>query len=159
MVTNVGNQKTFVEAIKELIELDYDAVEAYKLAIKKLKKREYKDKFQEFEGDHNKHIKQLSEFLTKNNEDAPTKPDKSKSLLLKAKVEGASLLGDESILKAMFSNEKDTVTAYDRMHKRGNESSDKKIVKIIDDGLEDEKHHKNWLKAELEKCKHSSEQS
>ncbi len=38
MVTNVGNQSKFIDAIKELIELDYDAVESYKLAIKKLKK-------------------------------------------------------------------------------------------------------------------------
>ena len=33
MTTFVANQKDFGTAIKELIELNYDAVEAYKLAI------------------------------------------------------------------------------------------------------------------------------
>jgi len=51
MVTNVGNQTKFIDAIKELIELDYDAVDTYKLAIEKLKNLEYKDKFYEFKGD------------------------------------------------------------------------------------------------------------
>ena len=48
MATNVGNQNKFIDAIKELIELDYDAVDTYKLAIEKLKNLEYKDKFYEF---------------------------------------------------------------------------------------------------------------
>ena len=41
MVTNVGNQTKFIDAIKELIELDYDAVDTYKLAIEKLKNLEF----------------------------------------------------------------------------------------------------------------------
>lgn len=159
MVTNVGNQTKFIDAIKELIELDYDAVDTYKLAIEKLKNLEYKDKFYEFKGDHNQHIKQLSAFLARNNEIAPTEPDKIKDLLMKAKVEGASFMGDKDILKAMLSNEEDTVTAYERMNKRVKESSDQKIAKIIADGWEDEKRHKNWIQNELEKLKHRGELS
>ena len=60
---------------------------------------------------------------------APSK--KTKDLLMKAKVEGASFIGDKDILKAMLSNEEDAVTAYERMNKRVNESSDQKIAKII----------------------------
>ncbi len=159
MVTNVGKQNKFIDAIKELIELDYDAVDTYKLAIEKLENLEYKDKFYEFKADHNQHIKQLSAFLARSNEIAPTKPDNTKDLLMKAKVKGASLMGDESILKAMLSNEEDTVTAYERMNQRVNESSDQKIARIIADGWEDEKRHKTWIKTALEKDKHSTELS
>ncbi|KJV81801.1 hypothetical protein RHORCCE3_0998 [Rickettsia hoogstraalii str. RCCE3] len=36
MTTLVGIQNNFADAIKELIELDYDAIEAYKTAINRI---------------------------------------------------------------------------------------------------------------------------
>ena len=42
MATMVGTQKSFTEAIKELVELDYDALGAYEAAINNLENPEYK---------------------------------------------------------------------------------------------------------------------
>jgi len=153
MVTNVGNQENFTDAIKELIELDYDAVEAYEVAIKNLENAKYKDKFIEFKGDHEQHIKQLSAFLERSSEVAPTKADKTKGLLAQGKVAIASLVGDKTILKAMLSNEEDTVTAYERINERVEESSDTKIATIIAKGLADETRHKDWITTTLDQLK------
>ena len=56
MVTMVGKQKSFIEAVKELVELDYDILGAYEAAIDNLENPEYKKKFEEFKLDHQRHI-------------------------------------------------------------------------------------------------------
>ena len=45
MTTMVGTQKSFIEAVKELIELNYDALEAYEVAIDNIEDSEYKKNF------------------------------------------------------------------------------------------------------------------
>lgn len=151
MVTMVGKQVSFIEAVKELIELDYDTVGAYEAAINNLENPEYKKKFDEFKSDHQHHITDLSAFLSRCNESSPTGSDNIKKLLVRWKVELASLFGDQNILKAMLSNEEDTNTASERMDFRVTESSDAKIAQIIAGGLADEKKHKNWLQTNITK--------
>ena len=147
MVTMVGKQKSFIEAVKELVELDYDILGAYEAAIDNLENPEYKKKFEEFKIGHTRHITELGAFLSRCNEECPSGPDSIKKLLEKGKVEVASLFGDQNILNAMLSNEEDTNTAYERMNSRVNESSDTQIAKIIADGLADERKHMDWLQA------------
>jgi rubrerythrin len=149
MATMVGTQKSFTQAIKELVELDYDALEAYESAINNLENPEYKKKFEEFKLDHQRHITELSAFLSRCNETAPSGPDNMKKVLVKGKVELASLFGDQNILSAMLSNEEDTNTAYERINARIGESADKEIAKIIADGLADERKHKDWIQSNI----------
>ncbi|MBL0942527.1 MAG: DUF2383 domain-containing protein, partial [Alphaproteobacteria bacterium] len=72
MVTLVGTQEDFEVALKELLELDYDAVEAYEAAINRLENQEYKTQLNTFKNDHERHIKEISALLKKHNI-APTK--------------------------------------------------------------------------------------
>jgi len=145
MVTMVGTQKSFIKAIQELIELDYDAIGAYESAIKNLTKQKYKEKLEDFKEDHQRHITELSAFLKRCKEKVPEGPDNTKKLLAKGKVEIASLFGDINILSAMLSNEEDTNTAYSRMNSRVDESNDAEIAQVIANGLADERKHKHWL--------------
>ena len=149
MATMVGTQKSFTEAIKELVELDYDALGAYEAAINNLENPEYKKKFEEFKLDHQRHITELSAFLSRCNETAPSGPDNMKKVLVKGKVELASLFGDQNILSAMLSNEEDTNTAYERINARIGESADKEIAKIIASGLADERKHRDWIQSNI----------
>ncbi len=149
MVTMVGTQKNFIEAIKELVELEYDAIGAYETAFKNLENPEYKEKFDEFKSDHQRHIKELSNFLLSNKAECPSGPDTLKKLLVNGKVELASLFGDQNILNAVLSNEEDTNTAYERIKARVGESDDSKISEIITKGLEDERKHKSWLQKNI----------
>jgi hypothetical protein len=52
MATLVGTQTDFSQAIKELLELDYDAVDAYKAAIERLNNLEYITMLTSFMNDH-----------------------------------------------------------------------------------------------------------
>jgi ferritin-like metal-binding protein YciE len=150
MVTSVGMQTEFIDAVKELIELDYDAIGAYEAAIIRLERAEYRKKLQEFKEDHERHVKELTAFLTTLGKATPSGPDNTKSLMAKAKVILGSIIGDGKILSAMLSNEADTNTAYERMNKRADELPGSNIHKIIARGLEDEIKHKNWLETVLE---------
>ena len=144
MVTLVGTQDSFARVIKELIELDYDAVEAYEAAINRLNSEDYKKQLSIFMEDHKRHIKELSELLTKHKEEPPQGPSNLKQWLAKGKVVIANIIGDATILAAMISNEEDTNTAYERVNAREDKWED--AQEIIKRGLEDERRHKEWLK-------------
>lgn len=147
MVTFVGNQEDFTKALKELMELDYAAIDAYQTAIDHLDNKEYSTKLEEFKQDHERHIKEVSDLLKSKNEDVPEKGPWSKELLTTGKVMLANMIGDNTILQAMNSNETDTNTAYERMTNHKNKWPESE--EILKRGLQDEKRHKAWLEAVL----------
>ncbi|HJD67763.1 MAG TPA: PA2169 family four-helix-bundle protein [Rickettsia endosymbiont of Bembidion lapponicum] len=146
MTTLVGIQNNFVDAIKELIELDYDAIEAYEAAINRITDENYKIQLQRFKEDHERHVKELNELLSKHKEDEITGPS-SKQWLTKGKVVLATQIGDRAILHAMLSNEEDTNTAYERL----NNHADKwhNAEKVLEQGFKDEQKHKKWIEKQL----------
>lgn len=144
MVTLVGTQKDFLKALAALLELDYDAIEAYQLAIQKLTNEAYKRKLGEFLEDHKRHVQELSALIASHGNLPPQGPD-MKQHLLKGKVTAASLMGDRAILKAMQDNEIDTNTAYERLNQH--QSKWQEAVDCLKRGFEDEKRHKAWLEA------------
>lgn len=147
MVTKVGMQNDFSSAVKDLVELDYDAIEAYDSAIRRLENVQYKEELKKFKQDHERHVAELSNLLRAHQEKAPTGPS-GKQWLTKGKVIIANIVGDMAILAAMKSNEGDTNTAYERMHKHEHQWAD--AVEIINRGLLDEKKHKAWLNSILQ---------
>lgn len=147
MVTFVGMQEDFTKALKELIELDRAAIEAYETAIERLESQEYRDKLGEFKQDHERHVREVSDLLQNQGEDAPEQRDWTKELLATGKVMMANLVGDNAILRAMKSNEIDTNTAYERMDNHSNKWPE--ADNIIKQGLRDEKRHKAWLETVL----------
>ncbi len=142
MTTLVGTQSSFVDALKDLLELEYDATEAYEASLNRLDDLSFKSKLEEFRGDHKRHIQDLTELLTKHNAEPPTGPS-GKQWVTKGKVVLANLVGDTTILAAMSSNETDTITAYERMCQHEQLWEDSKD--ILKRGLEDEKRHKAWM--------------
>lgn len=142
MITKVGLQGQFSDALKELLELEYETVESYDVAISKIDKHSYKDKLLEFAGDHLRHIQEISEVLDAHDEDMPNGPG-AKQWLTKGKVAIASLIGDSSIITAVHSNELDTNKAYERLHSRGDAWEDAKD--LVARALKDQKRHTKWL--------------
>lgn len=147
MVTTVGLETDFITAIKDLIELDYDAIAAYEAAIERIDSEDYKNTLSSFKRDHEKHIEGLSAFLQNKGESAPTGPS-AKSYLTQGKVILANLIGDRSILRAMRSNEIDTNTAYGRINNY--EDISMGIKGLLKQGLRDERRHLGWLEEILE---------
>ena len=150
MVTFTGTQNELTEAIIDLILLEYDAVEAYKAAVERLDNKVYKSKLQEFQSDHERHIDELSKFLTQKKIIPPKDPD-AKQFLAKGKTILAGLIGDRLILHAMNSNEDDTNTAYKRMNDR--KDLDETIKNILSRAYDDEIKHKTWIEGTLEETK------
>ena len=149
MVTFVGTQEKFADALNKLAQLDRAAAEAYEAAIKGLTNQEYKNKLTEFRQDHERHIEEISTLLKNNNEKVSPDGDMAKELIAKGKVIAADFVaGDDMILRAMQSNEKDTKTAYERMNERKDMLAGAK--EIIQRGLQDEKKHAEWLENTLQ---------
>jgi rubrerythrin len=142
MTTLVGTQTNFADALRELIELDYDAVEAYEAAINRIEDKGYQIQLTKFKEDHQRHIKEGNELLAKHAEDTVDSPS-AKQWLAKGKVVLANLAGDEAILKAMITNEDDTNTAYENMNEREDKWED--AYSFLELGLEDERRHKKWM--------------
>ena len=143
MVTAVGTQINFINAVKELIELEYDALEAYEMALERLESPAFKAKLNEFAADHRRHISDLSNFIRNEDETPPTGPSTVKQWVTKGKVLVADMISDEAILRAMSDNETDTNTAYKRMNERDDISEE--VIEVLRRNFEDEKRHKQWL--------------
>lgn len=150
MVTMVGKQLEFSDALISLCELDYDAIEAYKVAIERISDLEYKAALFEFMRDHEEHVLKINEILVDHNENT-VEGASMKQILTKGKVFIASVVGDKEILRAMLSNEKDTNTAYERINECKNKWPDSEL--ILKKGLNDERRHKAWIEETLNKLK------
>jgi rubrerythrin len=142
MATLVGTQTSFANALRALIELDFDAIEAYEAAINRIENEEYKVQLQNFKEDHQRHVQELNQLLTIHNEKISSGPD-AKKWLTQGKVVISGIMGDNAILRAMLSNEEDTNTAYDRVENHPEVWADAK--EILSAGFSDEKRHKRWL--------------
>lgn len=149
MATLVGTQTDFIDVLKALAELDYDAVEAYAAAISRLQRTDFKVKLSEFKSDHERHIGELSRLIREQGETPPTGPSAVKQWIAKGKVVIATLMGDEAILNAMISNEDDTNVAYERALNHPNKwlSADPALQRA----LLDERRHRAWMQQAVEK--------
>ena len=148
MVTMVGMQDDFGLALKDLLELEYDAVEAYEAAIKRLDNEEYKMSVTSFTQDHKRHIQEVSELLKKHTVTPPSGPSLVKQWITKGKVILGNIVGDRSILMALRSNEIDTNAAYERLKIHEHIWPDAR--EMISRGLLDEHRHKKWLETVLD---------
>lgn len=142
MVTLVGTQANFFDATRDLLELEYDAVETYTAAIDRLDNETYRKKLSEFKADHQRHIKEIREFLKEAGEEFSDGPS-GKQVLMIGRVAISNLIGDESILKAMLAAEEDTNTAYERM--LNHEDKPDNAKDFVARAREDERRHKQWL--------------
>lgn len=139
------NADSIIKKLTDVVELDYDAVAAYKEAIDRLDNASSKAKLQEFQKDHERHISDLSEVIRK---EGGTPPDSGdfKKVLTKGKVQLADLAGDDAILKAMKTNEDQTNSKYESMVE---EDFPDHIHTLLKRGLEDERRHRTWIETTL----------
>lgn len=148
MATMVGKDKDLVKLLSDLIELDYDAIEAYNAAIERLDDTTDKEQLRRFLDDHERHVSELTVLVRGMGADAPQKGD-IKAILTKGRVVIGGLMGDKSILQAMKSNEDDTNLAYERAAARNDLTAD--LRKVIEKNLGDERRHRAWIVTRLEK--------
>ena len=147
MATRIGKESDAVKMLCDLIELDFDAAQAYQAAIDRLVDGESIVHLQSFREDHLRHTRDLSEIVRDLEATPPTEGD-IKAVLTKGKVVIAGLAGDVAILRAMKSNEDDTNSAYERAASRTDLPQGADAV--LDRGLADERSHREWIVARIE---------
>jgi uncharacterized protein (TIGR02284 family) len=146
MTTLVGTQKNLADLLDALLELDYDAIEAYRAAIDRIGDPSDKAQLGSFLADHERHIRDLTPLVESLGKKASKGPD-IKQWLTKGKVVIMGLAGDNAILHAMKTNEDDTNKAYERATSRTDLTSD--VRYILERNLADERRHRAWLEARL----------
>ena len=146
MITDVGLQNEFLPALIDLLKLDYDMLAAYDVALEKLDNPIYLNGLKQFKEDHERHILLINNLLLNHGIEPPAGPD-FKQYVTKGKVYVSTLFGDNGIIAAMQSNEKDANTAYLRI----NHFVDRwpEAVAMLRRGLEDETAHRLWVQAIL----------
>jgi rubrerythrin len=153
MATKVGTEIDTADLLKDLLQLEFDAADAYDAAIKRLQNPEDKSAMQSFMQDHLRHITDLNVARATIGAGAVTKGD-FKTILTQGKVILGSLLGDRAILAAMKTNEEDTNTAYERAAARDLSPQIKELMEI---NLRDERRHRAWIVFRLETYYHETQ--
>jgi rubrerythrin len=109
----MGNAGNPMHLLYKLVELDFDAIEAYEAAIERLDDDVGKKALAAFKADHERHVRELGSALRDMGFDPPEQGD-IRRVLAKGKVVLGTIAGDRGILMAMKANEDDTNAAYER---------------------------------------------
>jgi len=142
MPTTVGTETTAADLIKNLLILEHDAIAAYDSTIERLESAEYRQQIETFRRDHGAHVQELGRIADTMDIDKPMEGD-MKQWLTTGKVALADLAGDNTILKAMKTNEDDTVAAYQQA--LDNDITDAELRPLMEKGLADERRHRAWM--------------
>lgn len=146
MTTLIGIQTDLPSLLIHLIKLDFDAIDAYDVAIARVSRAEYREPLEDFRDDHVRNTEMLTQMLYDRGVKPPDGPD-LKRVLLEGKVRLASLVSDRAILYAMKTTETDMVTAYDRATR--SPSVTPQLRDLLLDGLLDERRHRAWLREQF----------
>ena len=146
MATLAGKQSDVRKMLGSLIELEYDAIAAYTVAIERLQDVTLKTALEGFRADHMRHVRELAHELTRLGVRPPEHAD-LKAVLTKGKVYIGSMRSDRGILLAMRSNENDTNSAYD--HALDNDVTTSDLAALLQQNLADERRHRRWIEDQL----------
>jgi rubrerythrin len=141
MVTMVGNEGNIEKLVQDLLYLEHDAIAAYDSCIERLDDKTLSQKISEFKQDHLQHVAVLNEMARELGIEAPE--GDMKQMLTTGKIALADLMGDAAILKAMKTNEDDTVTAYERASRHEDAIPQSKAFFMK--AHEDELRHRAWM--------------
>lgn len=135
-----------VDQLNDLIALDFDAAAAYESAISRLNDAQVKSRLQAFKGDHDRHIRELSD-LCRTYGGEPRKKGDMMQLLTQGQVVIRSLTGDKGILQAMKSNEDQTNSYYEQALQKEGLPAD--VRTLLEKNLGDERRHRAWIIEQL----------
>jgi uncharacterized protein (TIGR02284 family) len=146
MATLKGFEGNLVDLLNNLIELDYDAIEAYKAAIARMEDVGDKSTLAGFLQDHERHVSDLTGLVERMGSPAKKEGDLLQ-ILTKGKVLIGGLVGDRVVLAAMKTNEDDTNSAYERAIAHPNLTDEVRMV--LEKNLADERRHREWIEKRI----------
>lgn len=136
-----------VAELNDLLQLDYDAVQAYGLAISLLSNPEYKSQLRDFRADHERHIDELSRLVA-NHGGIPVELPHLPTGVFKLAVQAAGRLGgDRGVLLAFKANERQVRDKYRRAAEK---RQPPEVAVILSRAAGDESLHYSWVLETLE---------
>lgn len=138
-------QDKMIERINDLIAVDYDAVNSYQQAIDRMNVEFLRMRLREFQQDHERHIRELSQFVQRMGGQARSKPD-VKGFIAQGFTAITAMMGDEAALRAMQGNE----VLSNRSYKNAlDEDWSDDVRAIIERNYDDEKRHLAFIEDAL----------
>jgi len=138
--------KSSIGALQDLIHLDMDAIQAYKQAIDACEHENVAEKLREFRGDHERHVRDLSEELRKLGENPDVRTD-VKGFFIE-KFTAITSRGTRSALMAMKGNEQLTNAKYAAAEELQDVPESAK--EVIRRNHQDEVRHLEWIRNALD---------
>jgi uncharacterized protein (TIGR02284 family) len=135
---------TTIEVMNDKIQLDLDAIVAYEEAIAACENIEVRARLQEFRGDHERHVEELSETVVRYG-GQPKRTRDFKGFVIEGFTKVASR-GDQSALQVMRGNEELTNRSYEAALK---EQLPADVRALLEKNLSDERRHLAWIKDAL----------
>ena len=136
-----------IGSVHDLIHLDMDAIKAYEQAIKACEHEIVVSQLRQFQGDHQRHVRELSEELRRLGEEPQVKTD-VKGFFIE-KFTAITSMGTRSALMSMTGNEMLTTSRY----KAAVELQDlpESTKAIIRRNYDDEQRHLTWIRDALDR--------
>ena len=136
---------TPMRAVQDLIHLDMDAIKAYEQAIKACEHESVAAQLRTFQGDHQRHVSDLSAELRKLGEQPDVRTD-IKGFFIEA-FTAVTAHGTKSALLAMRGNEQLTTARYKAaLDLQDVPGSTKEVIRK---NYADEQRHLEWIKVAL----------
>lgn len=142
-----ANPRDVIDILNGLIEIDFDLLAAYEVAVARMDSARYRAQLEQFIDDHKRHTRKLSDTV-RDLGGSPAGGSNFKALITKGKVVVGDIVGDRGILLAMQSNAEDAISAYERAL----ESNDHPpyVRRLLEDSLMDERRHRAWMVERIE---------
>lgn len=133
-------QTALVAELNDLLQLDYDAVAAYALALNALEDEGYQAAVRRFKLDHERHIDELTELIQEYDGTPIPAPHLSGAFKLAVQTAGA-LGGDKSVIRAFIANETQSRDNYRRAISRQHPIE---VQGVLIRAARDEQRHFDW---------------
>lgn len=134
-----------IEKLNDLIALDRDAIGAYQAAIDRVDVESIRSRLSEFQGDHHRHVDDLSRVVSRLGGTPRARPD-AKGFVLKGFTAITSMMGNEAALRAMQGNENLTNRTYADALKL---QWPPDIRTLLESNYRDEQRHLAWIEDAL----------
>jgi ElaB/YqjD/DUF883 family membrane-anchored ribosome-binding protein/rubrerythrin len=138
-----------LDGLNDLLQLDHDAVAAYDVAISRLEDRDHADQIAGFRRDHERHVRELNELVTRLGGTPVNHPHATGPIKTALQALGG-LAGDKGLLMAFRTNELQVRTKYDSYASKAM-LWPPDVKRVIDGAALDEERHYAWVAGVLQR--------
>src|SRR5579883_73844 len=150
MESKISSNETVINVLKDLTQLDIDAVFAYEQALENIHDQTIYNDIESFRKDHLRHIDDLSEMIRNYGGTPPERTRDFKGFIIEGFTALRSATGTRGALSAMETNEKTTNKNYkNALEENPNLPTD--VIALLQKNYGDEQRHLSYIQVTLQK--------